>query len=214
MPHPGPAHPIVKSLNRARDRCVQRRERDRLRNVRFSIISNDCWGGTVYQRLRLRYTSPFVGLMMMAPDYLRLLGDLGGHLGAELTFVQRTRHADLDRRRTTGELPPYPIGVLQGDVEVHFLHYPSPEAARRDWGRRADRVDLDRLWVKFDGSKDYATAASRQAFDDLPYEHKVMFTSPATADVASAIATRTLQLILFSSVTSSASFHHFVRRLR
>ena len=36
----------------------------------FSIISNNCWGGSVYRRYRLKYSSPTVGLYMFANEYI------------------------------------------------------------------------------------------------------------------------------------------------
>ena len=40
-----------------------------LQNTNFSIISNNCWGGYVYQEQNLPYQSPFVGLFLYAKDY-------------------------------------------------------------------------------------------------------------------------------------------------
>jgi uncharacterized protein (DUF1919 family) len=173
-------------LSRRYDEVLARDDRRRLRNRGFTLIANDCWGGALYQRFRLPYTSPFVGLMVPAPDYVRLLADLPGALDSTLRFVDASRHAELEAGRQAQPPRGYPVGVLGGELEIHFVHYGSPRAAREAWCRRVERVDLDRLWIKFDGSKDGAAAAHREAFDRLHYEHKVMFVRTAS-EYASAV---------------------------
>lgn len=39
-----------------------------LKNKCFTIISNNCWGGFVYQKFNLQYRTPFVGLFIFAPQ--------------------------------------------------------------------------------------------------------------------------------------------------
>ena len=48
--------------------------RIRLRRADFSIISNNCWGGHVYQILGRQFSTPFIGLFISPRSYLRLLG--------------------------------------------------------------------------------------------------------------------------------------------
>lgn len=166
--------------SRWRDDLVADVDRRRLRNRTFSLLSNDCWAGAVYRRFGLPYSSPFAGLMVMAPDYLELIGDLPTHFDAALSFQRHSRHEAIERRRAAGSLPDgYPIGLMPSGVEIHFLHYDSTRAAEDKWRRRIERVDLDQLWVKFDGSKDLAGAAERQAFQALGFARKVMFVATA-----------------------------------
>lgn len=41
-----------------------------IKNKNVSIISNNCWGGFMYQEHRLRYNSPFIGLFLYAPELI------------------------------------------------------------------------------------------------------------------------------------------------
>jgi uncharacterized protein (DUF1919 family) len=45
--------------------------RQLLNDHSFSIISNNCWGGFVYQYFGLKYSSPFAGLFLFSKDYLK-----------------------------------------------------------------------------------------------------------------------------------------------
>lgn len=44
----------------------------RLTNSDFTIISNNCWGGMVYEAHNLPKESPTVGLSFMADDYEKM----------------------------------------------------------------------------------------------------------------------------------------------
>lgn len=48
--------------------------RAKLTNTDFSIISNNCWGGHVYRRYGLPYTSPTVGMYFFSEDYINFFG--------------------------------------------------------------------------------------------------------------------------------------------
>jgi uncharacterized protein (DUF1919 family) len=50
------------SLKGLPDKLYCKVARIRLKNQDFTIISNDCWGGGVYEDLQLQYTTPMVGL--------------------------------------------------------------------------------------------------------------------------------------------------------
>ena len=42
-------------------------------NDNFTIISNNCFAGFVYQKFDIQYNTPFVGLFILGPDYIYLL---------------------------------------------------------------------------------------------------------------------------------------------
>lgn len=150
--------------------------RRRLRNRSVSIVSNNCWGGFMYRYCHLPYNSPFVGCFLFAPDYIRLLRSLKGYLSAQLHFIPRS-----ESRYTEHVSGEYPIGVLapegaEGPVEIHFLHYPTPEAAAAAWQRRLQRFDYDNLLVKF-CDRDLCTAELIAQFDRMEFPEKVCFTA-------------------------------------
>jgi uncharacterized protein (DUF1919 family) len=147
-------------------------ERRRLANHRFSLIANDCWGGELHRVLGEPFRTPFIGLMIMAPCYLRILGDLPRALASPLEPVERSRYVVPNRLRADR---PYPVGVLADvDAEVHFLHFATWEDAAEKWSRRAARVDPGELFVVLTADKMYCTDDEVTAFAALPFERKLL----------------------------------------
>lgn len=138
------------------------------------IIANNCWGTYIYQRLGIDYLSPLVNLFMAPSCYIKLATNLREYLSKPLSFVDTSMHAFANGNRATYKNY-YPIGLL-GDIELHFLHYDSPEDAAEKWARRVERVNYDRLFFKFDDTNG-ATVQQIEAFDALPYERKVCFSA-------------------------------------
>ena len=171
-------------------RAAGPRDRRRIRPEPFTIVANDCWGAEVYQHLRRPYATPFVGLFVQGPCFVRLLSDLERHLAAPLAFVERSRYDDVNAPRDAGTVPRTPIGVLGGEVELHFVHLPDEREAREKWERRVERVRFDRLAVKACSGKDGFTDAHLRAIDALPYERKVIFSDRGLDGVRSAVALR------------------------
>ena len=70
------------------DRSLFRKIRNKkLVNKEFTIISNNCWGGMIYDSYGLRKNSPTVGMFIMADDYIKFISDLRGNTSKELTFI-------------------------------------------------------------------------------------------------------------------------------
>jgi uncharacterized protein (DUF1919 family) len=143
----------------------------------ITVISNDCWGGALYQEFHWEYRSPFVGLAIMAPDYLHLLSDLKGFLNSPLRFKNSSRYPEVNTRRED-PTERYPIGVLgslHDDLEIHFIHYHSEEEATSKWNRRIERMNWNRLVYKFAADKDHSTPQLLRQFDQLPFPIKIAF---------------------------------------
>jgi len=119
-------------------------DRRRIGDAPFCVIASDCWGGEVYRRLVRPYNTPFVGLYLEQKDFAQMLTDLRGYVTGELRFVDA---------RASGVN--HPVGVLGGDVRVHFLHYASEAEAREKWENRRSRIDWDHVrvvWHTDDGA--------------------------------------------------------------
>jgi uncharacterized protein (DUF1919 family) len=168
--------PLDRLLMR-RAQLVGPRDRDRLEDERFTLVSNDCWGAEVYRHLRLSYTTPFVGLFVPAPDYLMMLSDLERWVHAPMRFVERSRYPEY------GE-PPYPVARLDGEVELHFVHHTDPATAEATWRRRAERMDFDRLVVKLSAAKDRCTDEHVRALDAMDGVGRLCLSPVAMPDVA------------------------------
>jgi uncharacterized protein (DUF1919 family) len=146
--------------------------RKRLKNKSFTLLSNNCWAGGVYQDLQLPYSTPTAGLFFYAPCYIRFLSRLDYYLSLPLQFkeVSVYEEANESRKKET-----YPLGVLN-DVEIHFLHYESKEEAFEKWTRRTERINRENLYVAF-SDRDGCTLEHIKAFDALPFKHKVFFSA-------------------------------------
>jgi uncharacterized protein (DUF1919 family) len=146
-------------------------------DTRFTMVSNNCWGAHLYQRMGLPYATPFVGLFMPPTDYLALLGDFDALIAADLAFVAESRSARINAWRARERLS-YPIGLLGGRVEIDFQHYRGEDEARAAWRRRRARINPDprRRFFKFD-DREGATATDILAFGRLPWPNKVCFTT-------------------------------------
>ena len=52
----------------------------------FTIISNNCWGGTIYESYGMRKDTPTVGMFIMPSDFVRFCADLDRYLAEPLEF--------------------------------------------------------------------------------------------------------------------------------
>ncbi|RPD98222.1 DUF1919 domain-containing protein [Aureibaculum marinum] len=142
---------------------------DRLGDKNFVIISNNCWGGEVYKWYKRPYNSPFIGLFLYGPCYLKLLSNFHYYIRKELKFVESSKYPD---RPIT-----YPLALL-GDIEIHFTHYDSIDEARTKWTRRTSRMleekNFDNYYFKI-CDRERVTKKHLLDFHELPHKNKVSF---------------------------------------
>lgn len=161
--------------------------KDKLLNLHFekfkihdvntlSIISSNCFAGRIMQDMGMKYNSPTLGLYFMYPDYIEFLRNLKYYLTeAKITFVEHSKYPIGDERRAAWSHW-YPIGLLGGKVEIHFLHYNTEEEAASKWYRRARRVNFDRLLV-IGMQQNLCSEKDIIDFDSLPFKNKIMFST-------------------------------------
>jgi uncharacterized protein (DUF1919 family) len=147
--------------------------RTRIGKQRFSIISNNCWGSTIYRVCSLPYLTPFVGLFVMPDCYLELLMNFKSVVTSRLEFRDHSKYEEVNKfRESFGR---FPIGVLANRVEIQFQHYKNEDDAKEKWTRRVARINFDdeSLFVKF--CDRYADKSHLAAFESIPFRHKVCF---------------------------------------
>lgn len=144
-----------------------------LNNLDFTIISNNCWGGHVYRRYGMQYLSPTVGLYFYADEYICFLKELENNLYGDIKIIKSSdsKYKDDLLRKNQGNVV---IGLINDSIEVVFLHYHSPEEAIEKWKRRAERVNMNNLIVKF-SQMNNCSAKSIKEFSNLDYKKKVLF---------------------------------------
>jgi len=141
----------------------------------FTIISNNCWGTFIYKKYGIPYNSPFVNLVIFAPDYIDLLENFSIEILEKLSFIKHHESKHKDELIKLGIFESnYPIGILDNKYELHFIHYPSVEDAKDKWIRRIKRINLQKMIFKFsDGDKFEESMADR--FDNLKFKNKICF---------------------------------------
>jgi uncharacterized protein (DUF1919 family) len=153
---------------------TKKNRRKKINIDNFTIISNNCWAGFIYQSYGLPYNTPTVGLFIMAEDYIKFVSDLKRYINCSLKFINYKDSKWYDYQKNKAAFGTYPIARLD-DIEIHFLHYKTEEEAREKWTRRCQRINWDKLIVKFNDQNGcvYENLAD---FDKLPYKNKVCFT--------------------------------------
>ena len=143
-------------------------------NSPFTIISNNCWGGLVYQYYGFSYDTPTVGMYFFAEDYVKFVSNLKHYLEIDIQFIsyEQSKYKEtLIKKEQTQKI----IGALD-DVEIVFLHYHSIEEAREKWNRRKASIHWDNLFLKF-SEMNQCKFEHMRAFDDLPFENKLILVS-------------------------------------
>ena len=84
----------------------------RLKDTSFTVISNNCWGGMLYESYYLPKESPTVGLFIMASDYIKFISDLKGYLKSELTFIDPADSKWFEEVSDDKSYGTYPVGKL------------------------------------------------------------------------------------------------------
>jgi len=140
----------------------------------YCFISSNCLGGRFSQMLGKQYRSPTVGLYFDPTDFLSFLSDLPRNLETEMT-------CDENHSIQMG----YPIGVIN-NCKIHLMHYKNFSAAKDKWNQRRARVNLrDAFYIFTD--REGATYEQLQAFDRLPFEHKMAFVHKPYPELRSAV---------------------------
>lgn len=149
-----------------------------LRQSDFVIISRNCWGGQVYQSLGLPYNTPFVGLFIFGPCYMKILGNFDVYMQEPLKFTEKSKYSDV--------IYDYPIGLL-GDAEIHFQHFATELEAEEKWNRRRDRmlsVTDKNSYLFTICDRRLITKEDILAFHDLPFRNKLSFSFDKMPELA------------------------------
>lgn len=139
-----------------------------LKNKNFTIISSNCVGGIIYHDLGLPFLTPTVNLSFDMNDFVK--------------FVSKKYYIDKDliKLDTNKE---YPIGVIE-DIKINFIHYKTFEEAKTKWDERKQRINYDNLFI-IGTDKDNCTYETLKAFENLPYENKIIFTHIDYSEISS-----------------------------
>lgn len=155
------------------DKICPRYLRSRIKNKDFSIISDNCIVIGIYHKLGLRYSTPTVGVSFFAEDYIKLLENFESLIKQPLKFKKISNHQFANEVR---KKIPYPIGVLNDDVEIQFQHYKTEEEAANKWNRRTKRINFNNLFFLFTDQGEFQESYLDR-YEKLPFEHKIFLSS-------------------------------------
>lgn len=158
------------SLTEKRRLCYKKRKRKRLKNIKATIIGNNCTCGTIYRDLDLQYLSPTANVLIQPDDFFRFVNHLEDYLKCVPEEISL-------------EGVSYPVGVLKyadEQVVLRFMHEDTFEAAKEKWIRRCARVDLNNLYIVFEQTfpeqmlRLHKTYNLYKEFKAIPYPNKRM----------------------------------------
>ena len=122
-------------------RLAKWRRRIGLRSTDFSIISNNCTGGYVYQYFGISYKTPTEGLYFTTEDYLKLVERPEYYFNHKVELINANESVLAHK----GKKITYPVGRVD-DLEIYFMHYPNPKEALTKWYRRASRINFKKMF--------------------------------------------------------------------
>ena len=167
-------------LRITKEKAYRKQQQKKIVNKDFTLLSNHCWGGGIYEELGLPYTTPLVGLYFYGPCYLKFLQNLEYNLSCDLSFVAVSKYDIANDSRESSTIK-YPIGVI-GEIEIHFLHYHSEQEALNKWNRRKARVNLKNLFVEM-SENEYVDLEIMKGFLKLPFKNKIILSSKDYKDI-------------------------------
>lgn len=170
------------------DRYFSRFQRSKLKNKDFSIIGNNCFTGGIYHKFGLKYTTPTIWTYFFPEEYLRFLEKLDWYLKQPLEFTSVSKHP-MAHKLTETIHRKYPIGLLGGNVEIHFMHYKTEKDALEKWIRRINRVNFNNLFFVFSDGEEFREEILER-YEKLPYKHKIFFTSKPRSNCKSTVFIR------------------------
>lgn len=124
-----------------------------------SIIANNCWGGTTYHTLRMKFLSPFINMCLSDDNYFRLLQNLHYYMDCKLKLDRY----DLKQN--------YPVCSLGGEIELHFNHYADMEEVEQKWYSRCKRINWEDLFIMMWT----VSEESAEQFSKLDFPRKICF---------------------------------------
>lgn len=152
-------------------RFTSKKRGKKIGNKKFTIISNNCWGGLVYESYNLQKDSPTVGMYFAPTEYLKFISNLKHYINeCEMEFIdpEKSVHKALYRQDNT--FGKYPIAKL-GDVEIALLHYHSKNEALSKWRRRCERIHWENIIIKMN-DQNGCTKNDMLSFFDMHLECK------------------------------------------
>lgn len=145
-----------------------------LKNRSFSIISNNCSGGYVYQYFGIKYNSPTEGLYFTTEDYVKLAQNPLYFFSKEIEFISSGNSKNKELLKDSVNWGNFPIGKIE-DLEVYFLHYENETEAKEKWIRRVSRINYNNIYFLLTQNESFSIDLLLK-FDSIQTKHKICLT--------------------------------------
>ncbi len=153
-------------------RHINNKNRKRLTNTDFSLITSNCTGGIVSHWLGLKFRSPFINLFLTNEEFVSAMEVFDDFISTPLT-------------ECTDSGKDYPVGVGYNGIKVYFMHYKSFSEANEKWQERKLRINKNNMCVWFSNfNGDYELL---KRFDNLPIKNKIVFVNHPYPEFKSAV---------------------------
>jgi uncharacterized protein (DUF1919 family) len=139
----------------------------------FTIISNNCIAGFLYQDYNIKYYSPTIGLQFPQNDFVKFCDNFEYYINCELEECN-----DKKQKIFTllgGGKIDFPVGKID-DITIFFQHYQTFETAKEKWNERKTRINKERLFFIFVVYDNTPTEIIK-AFEALPIKNKIIITN-------------------------------------
>ena len=143
-----------------REMLINKKNRKKLENKNFTLISIDCLGGIVQHDLNIKFNTPTVNLWFYPEDFIKFVNNIKYYCDCELQFIKE-------------ENINYPVGKLD-DIKIYFTHYSSEQEAKECFDKRKKRINWDNIFVIMTDANG-CTVDMIKEYDHIKYPH-VIFT--------------------------------------
>lgn len=174
---------VLKEIRLKINKFGNKRRNKQLNSKDFSIISNNCYAGIIYQYLGLKYNTPTIGLFFFSDEYIRFLENFEFYIHQKLEFI-KTEDSKYYNELVKMGYNKAIIGKLS-DIEIVFLHYSSEEEALEKWTRRCERLSKNIIF-KFN-DQNLCSYEDIKRFDKLPFPNKIFFSAKKYDEIQSCI---------------------------
>ncbi len=147
-----------------------------LEPVTFTIFSNNCIAGYLYHDAGKQFTSPTINLSFDGECFIKFLENPKHYIDYPMKFIEYKDYH-------------FPIAIID-DIEVHFVHYKTPEQCIEKWKTRFGRVIWDNIFIIATNVDGLYDPKLMERFDKLPYKNKIMFVSKEYPEYDWAIPTK------------------------
>lgn len=145
-----------------------------------SILSNNCWGGMIYRKLRLQFSTPLINIYWENEEFINFLRKPLFYLKSPLKMVYP---GDMRRERPLIAR----LGTADDNVKIKMVHCTNFEDALKQWNRRMQRFNEDNLFVKLyiPGTLPKDTVDRYvSVFNELPYKKILLYTGNEENEVS------------------------------